>query len=373
MSIESFPFIVGWELTLACNLRCRHCASSAGLARENELTLAECLEICEQFPALLVREVDFTGGEPLMKVGWEKIAARLHELGIPTHLVTNGIGLTPDTVGLMKDVGLASVGVSLDGMAATHDHVRASGGMFSRVVAGLERLVAAGIPPTVITAVNSRSVAELPQVFDLLQSLGVRAWQLQPIFPSGRSSERPELQLDENQYLELGRFTAEWSQKGREVGLQLRAADSCGYFTELATGPEWYGCNAGITAVGIMSDGRIKGCLSMPDELADGDLRKNDLWDIWFQPGAFAYSRDYESGRLGPNCAGCEHGEQCRGGCTSMSYTTTGLIHNDPYCFHAIRSRQKAGVKTQFRREERVELGYGKCSSSTELKVSAQV
>ncbi len=337
---RGFPLIVGWELTLACNLRCRHCASAAGLARENELSLDECLAICEQFPALLVQEVDFTGGEPLLKPGWEKIAARLRELGIATRLITNAIGLTPDTVSRMKDAGLASVGVSLDGMEATHDHVRARDGMFRLVIAGLERLVAAGLPPTVITAVNSLSISELPQVFYLLQSLGVHAWQIQPIFPSGRSSERPELQLDENQFLELGRFIAEWFPKGREVGLELRAADSCGYFTELATGPEWYGCNAGIAAVGIMSDGRIKGCLSMPDELADGDLRKNDLWDIWFRPGAFAYTRDYEYGKLGPNCAGCEHGDQCRGGCTSMSYTTTGRIQNDPFCFHAIRARQ---------------------------------
>jgi radical SAM protein with 4Fe4S-binding SPASM domain len=347
MSFESFPFIVGWELTLACNLRCQHCASSAGLPRENELSLGECLAICDQFPALLVREVDFTGGEPLLKAGWEKIAVRLCELGIPTHLVTNGIGLTPDTVGRMKDAGLDGVGVSLDGMEATHNYVRGHDGMFRMVIAGLERLVAAGISSTVITAVNSQNISELPQVFQLLQSLGVSAWQIQPIFPSGRSSERPELQLDESQFLELGRFTADWSCKGRESGLQLRPADSCGYFTELATGPEWYGCNAGITAVGIMADGRIKGCLSMPDELADGDLRKNDLWDIWFRPGAFAYSRDCEDSMLGPNCVGCEHGEQCRGGCTSMSYTTTGRIHNDPFCFHGIRARQGASIKTQ--------------------------
>ena len=44
-SFESFPVILGWELTLACNLRCRHCASSAGDPRPNELTLGEALDI----------------------------------------------------------------------------------------------------------------------------------------------------------------------------------------------------------------------------------------------------------------------------------------------------------------------------------------
>ncbi len=104
MAFEGFPFVVGWELTLACNLRCRHCASTAGLARENELSLDECLALCDQFPALLVQEVDFTGGEPLLHPGWERIAARLRELGITTRMITNGIGLTPDTVRRMKQV-----------------------------------------------------------------------------------------------------------------------------------------------------------------------------------------------------------------------------------------------------------------------------
>lgn len=357
MTFEGFPLIVGWELTLACNLRCRHCASAAGLPRDNELSLEECLAICDQLPALLVQEVDFTGGEPLLKPGWERIAQRLRDHSITTRLVTNGIGLTAETVNKMKEAGLAAVGVSLDGLEKTHDYVRALDGMFQRVVIGLERLVAAGIPPTVITAVNALNVSELPQVFDLLRSIGVRAWQIQPIFPSGRGAAQPELRLDEDQYFELGRFVAEWESKGRQAGLQLRPADSCGYFTELAVGPEWCGCSAGIAAVGIMSDGRIKGCLSMPDDLVEGDLRRNDLWDIWFRPGAFAYTRNWEYAQLGPNCARCEYGEKCRGGCTSMSYTTSGRIHNDPYCFHGIRGRRAAHADTQFSPEELVQIG----------------
>ena len=64
MSFESFPFIIGWELTLLCNFRCRHCGSSAGTARQNELSTEEALALCNQFTDLLVQEVDFTGANP---------------------------------------------------------------------------------------------------------------------------------------------------------------------------------------------------------------------------------------------------------------------------------------------------------------------
>ena len=138
MSFESFPYIVGWELTLACNLRCRHCASAAGLPRKEELTTEEALALCDQFPPLAVQEVDFTGGEPLMRPDWWRIAARVAELGITTRIVTNGIPLVPGTVARIRDVGISTVGVSLDGLEATHDDIRALPGLWRRVLAGIE-------------------------------------------------------------------------------------------------------------------------------------------------------------------------------------------------------------------------------------------
>jgi len=34
-----------WELTLACNLRCKHCGSIAGSKRPDELSLDECMRV----------------------------------------------------------------------------------------------------------------------------------------------------------------------------------------------------------------------------------------------------------------------------------------------------------------------------------------
>lgn len=137
MAFEGFPLVVGWELTLACNLRCGHCASSAGMPRPNELNVDEAIDLCDQFPPLLVQEVDFTGGEPLLRADWPKIAARLREHNIPARMVTNGL-LLEQNVPLLKDAGIATVGVSLDGLEATHDRIRRRSGLFKQVIAGIE-------------------------------------------------------------------------------------------------------------------------------------------------------------------------------------------------------------------------------------------
>lgn len=342
MSFEGFPYVIGWELTLACNLRCRHCGSSAGLPRADELTLEESLAICDQFPALLVQEVDFTGGEPLLRPDWSRIAAYLRELGIITKILTNGLPLEPATVDQIKEVGIAGVGVSLDGLEATHDYIRGRKGLFRRVLTGIDRVLNADLPVTVLTTVNALNLNELPSLFKLLQSVGVSSWQIQPIFPLGRGQESIELELTEQAYMQLGDYVQRWWFKEEETGIKIGPADSFGYFTELdPREPPWRGCPAGLLACGITSDGKIKGCLSLPDELVEGDLRQQDLWDIWFNPNSFTYTRMFSAESLGSNCHSCDMAEQCRGGCSAMSYGNTRDFHNDPYCFYGIMKRSQ--------------------------------
>jgi radical SAM protein with 4Fe4S-binding SPASM domain len=333
MAFEGFPLVVGWELTLACNLRCSHCASSAGTPRPDELTLDEALALCDQFPALLVREVDFTGGEPLLRQDWPQIAARLREFRIPMRVVTNGL-LLEESAPQLKEAGIDTVGVSVDGLEPTHDHIRCRPGLFAKVRAGIEAAVSAGLPVAAITAVNAVNLGELPQLAALLTDLGIAFWQVQPTFPFGRAREGAGLHLTSDHYLQLGEFVAHHRRTCGPGGLDLNPADGLGYYSDLDTRDrQWTGCCAGRAACGITSDGKVKGCLSMPDECIEGDLRERDLWDIWFDPRSFAYNREFGPGDLGEFCSGCEKGEDCMGGCCAMSLAGTGRFHNAPYCF----------------------------------------
>lgn len=342
MNFEGFPVVIGFELTLACNLRCKHCASSAGRPRVNELSLDEILNICDQFPDLLVQEVDFTGGEPLLRPEWPRIATHLRKLNIPVRMVSNGV-LLKENISRIIDAGIATVGISIDGLEATHDHIRARPGLFKQIISGVEAALAAGIPIATITAVNNYNVSELPKLYTILHGLGVRHWQVQPIFSLGRAIEE-ELYLSESSFLEMGKFVHSHVTACDSVGFNMMPADGVGYFTDLDTRESaWQGCGAGMAACGITADGKVKGCLSFPDHLIEGDLRKQDLWSIWFDKTSFIYNRRFLTKDLGENCTNCEFGEQCKGGCSVMSYTATQQFHNNPYCFHRILSHGQKG------------------------------
>lgn len=337
MSFEGFPFNIGWELTLACNLRCNHCASSAGLPRPKELTTDEALRLCDQFPTLLVQEVDFTGGEPLLRKDWSDIATYLKHLGISINILTNGMALEPRVVHQMKEVGISNVGISLDGLEMTHDNIRGRKGSFRHVINSIEMMQKEYLSIIVITTVNDLNIAELPNILHLLQSIGIRQWRLQPLIPIGRARYFKDLEMDSQRILELGYFIRYWTPRAEKAGLQIICSDGLEYIdNKWITDRPWRGCPAGWVTCGITSDGKVKGCLSLPDEIVEGDLRTTDLWDIWFHPDAFAYTRRPLSNQLGSNCRSCDKSIECLGGCSSNSYAATKNFHNDPYCFYRL-------------------------------------
>ena len=340
VDFDGLPVVIAWELTLACNLRCAHCGSAAGLPRARELTTDEALSLCDQFPALLVQEVDFTGGEPLVRSDWPILAARLAEHEIRTQIITNALALDENTVVEMRDVGILSVGVSLDGLEATHDKIRGYQGLYRRVLAGIEQVQRTGLRCAVLTTVNDLNIDELPDLYALLQSLGVVQWQVQPIFPLGRASGAKELELSPQRYMQMGEIVQQLCSSGKGESPKIELADSFGYRSEFDTRETpWLGCPAGLVACGITSDGKIKGCLSLPDDLVEGDLRERDLWDVWFDRDSFAYNRRFCPEDLGAYCMACDGAETCKGGCSAMSLGSTGVFHNDRYCFSSIRRR----------------------------------
>lgn len=336
-AFESFPFNIGWEFTMACNLRCHHCASAAGLARADELTTAEALDICNQFPALLVQEVDLTGGEPLLRKDWAVIADHLRKLGISTNILTNGLNLKSEIVHQMKDVGISNVGISLDGLERTHNSIRGRQDSFEHVLRSIQMIQDQHIEVIVITTVNDLNIRELPAMLGLLESMEVRNWRLQPLIPVGRVLDYQELKMSSLGILQLGDFIRAWASQDGKGCTQIICSDGLEYIagTEDPDRP-WKGCPGGWITCGITSDGKVKGCLSLPDELIEGDLRKQDLWSIWFDPEAFAYTRRFSPEKVGENCQGCDKITECKGGCSSNTYAATGIFHNDPYCYYKI-------------------------------------
>ena len=118
------PRIAVWELTLRCNLNCRHCGSRAGRARDDELGLNEALTLADDLAEMGCQFLTLSGGEPLLRKDWPIIAQRLIERGVTVGMVTNGILWNDAQADLVRTVGLETVAFSVDGFQESHEYQR---------------------------------------------------------------------------------------------------------------------------------------------------------------------------------------------------------------------------------------------------------
>lgn len=329
------PGCVVWEFTLACNLRCTHCGSSAGVGRADELSTSECISLCEDMASIGTGTVAIMGGEPFMRDDWFEVAQSAKHLGMKVTIVSNGT-MMDKNIDRLSALEPQVVGVSLDGMREAHDKIRGKG-TWDKTLSAVDLLGEHGIQTTVISTISKINYADLPRMRDLLTDKQVN-WQIQIAMPFG-NFER-EHTLSEEEFYATGLFVAKQRLGHKFSEFPVVGAHCYGYFSKVIPSSRWSGCTAGISSAGITSDGGVVGCLSMGnDGYIEGNVREKPFSEIWNDPASFAYNRGFDKSQLGENCAGCRHGSKCRGGCNSVSLSLTGRFHNDPYCFRRIERR----------------------------------
>ncbi|HCJ69082.1 MAG: GTP 3',8-cyclase MoaA [Corynebacterium casei] len=157
------------SLTDRCNLRCTYCMPAEGLewmATEQTLSDDETIRLITLAVTQLgIRQIRFTGGEPLLRKSLEYIIAETKKLrtdeGKPPSIAmtTNGLGLDR-RVHKLKEAGLDRVNISLD----TIDHKRYAQltrrDRLDGVMKAIDASIAAGLNPVKINAVVMPGINE---------------------------------------------------------------------------------------------------------------------------------------------------------------------------------------------------------------------
>jgi cyclic pyranopterin phosphate synthase len=153
------------SLTDRCNLRCTYCMPAEGLdwlPKPELLTDEEIVRLIGiGIRWLGIREVRFTGGEPLLRRGLVRIVERTAAL-LPRpeiSLTTNGIGLSRLAAPL-RQAGLDRVNVSLDTVSPQTFRSLTHRDRLPDVLAGLSAAAAAGLSPVKVNAVLMRGINE---------------------------------------------------------------------------------------------------------------------------------------------------------------------------------------------------------------------
>jgi cyclic pyranopterin phosphate synthase len=267
------------SLTDRCNLRCSYCMPAEGLdwlPTDDVLTDDEVVRLITiAVERLGVREVRFTGGEPLLRRGLTDIVRRTAALRPrpETSITTNGLGLTRIAAAL-AEAGLDRVNVSLDTVRREDFHTITRRDRFDDVVAGLEAAAAAGLGPVKVNAVLLRGIND-DQAPELLRWCMERGYELRfieqmPLDAQHRWSRDSMITADEIFASLGGEFVLEPAEepRGSAPAELFRVND----------GPYTVGVIASVTRpfcgdcdrVRLTADGQVRNCLFAREE---SDLR----------------------------------------------------------------------------------------------------
>lgn len=345
------PITAVWEITMGCNMRCKHCGSSCAQPLPDELTTEEALALCDDIAELGLRWITLSGGEPLIRRDWAQLVRRLRERGVIPNVITNGWMCNEATIDAASEAGIGTFAISLDGPRDVHDYIRREGA-FDRVVTALGLMIKKDVSAGAITTVHRRNLDRLDELYRILGDIGVTSWQLQIGLPMGNlgRTENADMVMPPEAVDQVLDFIHE---RSADPAMSIYPADCLGYYSrkeiEARTRAHhsqdpiaWQGCNAGKRSFGILHNGDILGCTSIRERaFIEGNIRERKLADIWNDPERFAWSRGLTKQQLEGHCRSCGYGDVCLGGCPNTRLTVAGSIHAaNPYCaYHLALSR----------------------------------
>ena len=324
-----------FELTLRCNERCLHCGSSCGDVPSDEMTTEQWCGILDQLKADLGTDnymLCITGGEPLLRKDFFEIMGYANKLGFNWGMTSNGTLITEEVAQKLRDCGMKTISISLDGMPETHDAFRRTPGGWERGMQGIKNLIVTGGFQSiqVTTVVTHKNIVELDALYDVLKNIDIDSWRVINMDPIGRAKEHPELLLTKEDYRTLFEYIRNKRIAGEPVCYGCSHYLGMEYEREVR---DWYFlCTAGLYTASIMVNGDITACLDIErrPEFVQGNVLKEHFKDVW--ENKFEIFRK-DLAMENEKCRNCKEAKFCHGD----AYHTWDFDNNCPQvCFKDI-------------------------------------
>ena len=350
------PFLIIWETTQACDLACHHCRASAQPQRDmRELSTEEGESLLRQAKEMGTPIFILSGGDPLKRPDLYHLIRYGADLGLRMATIPAATDLlTEEIVRRLKEAGAGQMALSPDfPRPELHDGFRGVPGAFAKTMKAIEWAHRHDMPLQINTTLCGESAAYLPEMVDLVKSLGVVFWEVFFLVPMGRGTGLSGLTADQCEELfgvlyraqkdakflvkiteapHYRRYVAQREAEGaarRQRGdaslpASLMRTEGPGHTIGLA--PQ--GVNSGNGFLFISHTGDIFPSGFLP--ITAGNVRRDRLDAIYRESPLFLQLRR-PSGYEGV-CGICEYNAIC-GGSRSRAFAMTGnYLASDPWC-----------------------------------------
>jgi radical SAM protein with 4Fe4S-binding SPASM domain len=346
------------ETTFRCNLSCVHCyvneAAGDRAVRDREMSLERLKRLVDEVVEAGCLNLLLTGGEVLVRPDFPELYLYAVRKGLLVTVFTNGTLISERIAELFDEYRPAGVEITLYGMSReTYEKVTGVPGSYDKCLAGIERLVARGIPLKLKTMALSWNRHEVAAMQAYATGLGLRFQfdgLLNPRVDCG-ANRNPELQLSAEQLVELDLADPARMQEFR---------DFCAHFVpapeDTVESEQVYQCGAGQTAFTVDPYGRLQMC--QLSRRSFFDLREDHFATGWNEYFPKLRARTWQTQAV---CRSCNLISLC-GSCPGAAEMETGNIEGvvAQFCEIAhLRAHAVMGESCGHRRDASCCLGRG--------------
>jgi radical SAM protein with 4Fe4S-binding SPASM domain len=228
------------QLSLRCNLACRHCY--LGPPQPDLLPLSEALSIAREFAAMGGLRLMISGGEPLLYPHLREFLAGTEELKLRRVLLTNGTLITRENAPWLS---VNEIQFSLDGWRHGHEMLRGDG-TFDSALRGITAAQDAGIPVSIATMIHKGNLDEFGRLRRFTEEIGALEWGIDVLCMAGSLERNPELSVPYEEAAPLMEYAFGGGYHGSSDGyacgrhlmtvLPTGQAVKCGFYTEASLG-----------------------------------------------------------------------------------------------------------------------------------------
>ncbi|MDG5789542.1 TIGR04053 family radical SAM/SPASM domain-containing protein [Evansella sp. AB-P1] len=363
------PFIVIWELTRACELKCLHCRAEAQYRRHpQELTFEEGKKLIDDIYSMNNPMLVFTGGDPLMREDVYDIAKYAINKGVRVSMTPSATpNVTKEAMEKAKEVGLSRWAFSIDGPnGEIHDHFRGTTGSFDLTMNAIRYLHELEMPIQINTVISRYNHDHLDDMAKLVEELDCVLWSVFFLVPTGRGQLEDMISPAEHEKVfqwlyDLSKkvsfdIKTTAAQHYRRVVIQnkmkenrVEKTDAIQYKDALKEGatskigglgraPKGVNDGNGFVFISHVGDVYPSGLLP----IKAGNVKETPLSTIYRESKIFKDLRnpDVYKGK----CGVCEYKQVC-GGSRSRAYAITGdYLESEPYCVYipkALRNKRQ--------------------------------
>lgn len=326
-----WPVNVTLEITLQCQLRCRHCYNfdrQTPRKAESQLSHEQWHDVISQLAAAGALNLTFTGGEPLLNPNLEEYIQFARTKHFITNVKTNAVLLDERRIAKLKAAGLNDIQISLYGATdKTYERFTDIKQGFSKVRANVVLLLKQGLRPVINIILHRYNVPELSQMIHFCESQNLSPNISLEITDRQDKTATGDYVLTREQYTELMR----------------------GPHQELFLGDNPDGglqCPCATTNCAIACNGDVLPCIGAP--IKAGSVLEQPFIEIWKNSELFCQIRGIKNEDF-KDCFTCPDKLYCQRSSGSAYMNTGNYLGKDP------RTCEVSQIRHQILRNKRAD------------------